>query len=391
MEAAGPERARAVGPRSRHDPRARRSRPLAASWSSLEPAGSGVRNATGRPRSAISIGSRDSSTSLKWRLAFWRSSRIPIERGMCYLSHMRIGAVDLGTNSTRLLVADVDRVGGVTEVVRRLAITRLGEGVDMHHELLPAAMSRVHAVLDGYAAEAAALGSERVLAVATSAVRDAANGSAFLADLGRRYGWETRLLDGEQEAETTFSGVTSDRSLETDTLMVDIGGGSTELLVGGPAGVSFATSLQLGCVRVTERYLATDPPTARELDAAAAHARSLLPPLSVATAIGVAGTITTLAAIDLGLEEYDPVRIHGHPISAHAVDDAIRSLSGMPLAARERVKGLEPARAPVIVGGLIVLREILDRYDLDVIEASERDILHGTAIAAADLDLKPPV
>ena len=310
---------------------------------------------------------------------------------MCYMSHMRIGAVDLGTNSTRLLVADVDRVGGVTEVVRRLAITRLGEGVDMHHELLPAAMSRVHAVLDGYAAEAAALGAERVLAVATSAVRDAANGSAFLADLGRRYGWETRLLDGEQEAETTFSGVTSDRSLETDTLMVDIGGGSTELLVGGPAGVSFATSLQLGCVRVTERYLATDPPTARELDAAAAHARSLLPPLSVATAIGVAGTITTLAAIDLGLEEYDPVRIHGHPISAHAVDDALRSLSGMPLAARERVKGLEPARAPVIVGGLIVLREILDRYDLDVIEASERDILHGTAIAAADLDLKPPV
>ena len=297
---------------------------------------------------------------------------------------MRVGAVDLGTNSTRLLVAGVEN-GCVTEIARRLAITRLGEGVDERHELLPAALARVHAVLDAYALEAAGLGAERVLAVATSAVRDASNGGDFLRGLGRRYGWQTRLLDGDEEAETMFRGVTSDRSLDSDTLMVDIGGGSTELLVGGPAGVSFSTSLQVGCVRLTERYLATDPPTVRELAAAGSHARALLPGLDARSVIGVAGTITTVAAIDLGLTEYDPARIHGHRISRSAVEHVFADLSALPLARREQVRGLEPARAPVIVGGLVVLREIMSGYELDEIEASERDILHGAALAAAAL------
>ena len=296
---------------------------------------------------------------------------------------MRVGAVDLGTNSTRLLVADVED-GRVSEVVRRLAITRLGEGVDESHDLLPAAIARVHAVLDGYAAEASTCGAERVLAVATSAVRDASNGLAFLEDMGDRYGWETRLLDGEQEAAMTFRGVTSDRTLEAETLMVDIGGGSTELLVGGSGGVSFATSLQAGCVRVTERFLESDPPTTAELDRAGAHVRALLPALEAERAIGVAGTITTVAAIDLGLIEYDADRIHGHRISRAAADRALAQLSRLPLADRERVPGLEPARAPVILGGLVVLREVMARYDLAEIEASERDILHGAALAAAE-------
>ena len=296
---------------------------------------------------------------------------------------MRVGAVDLGTNSTRLLVADVDGAA-VTEVVRRLAITRLGEGVDEAHELLPAAVARVHAVLDGYAREAADLGAEHVLAVATSAVRDASNGPAFLDGLESRYGWATRLLDGEQEAETTFLGVTSGRNaLEPDTLLVDIGGGSTELLVGGPGGVSFAVSLQAGCVRLTERFLASDPPVLQELEAAAAHVRMLLPALSADAAIGVAGTITTVAAIDLGLATYDPGRIHGHRITRAAVERVLADLAALPLAGREHVRGLEPARAPVIVGGLVVLREVMERYGLGEIEASERDILHGTALAAA--------
>ncbi len=296
---------------------------------------------------------------------------------------MRVGAVDLGTNSTRLLVADVED-GRVTEIVRRLAITRLGEGVDESHDLLPAAVARVHAVLDGYAAEAATLEAECVLVVATSAVRDASNGLAFLEGIGDRYGWETRLLDGEQEAAMTFRGVTSDRTLAAETLMVDIGGGSTELLVGGPGGVSFATSLQAGCVRVTERFLEGDPPTTGELDRAGAHVRSLLPALEVERAIGVAGTITTVAAIDLGLTEYDAVRIHGHRISRAAADRALLQLSRLPLAERERVPGLEPARAPVILGGLVVLREVMARYDLTEIEASERDILHGAVLSAAE-------
>ncbi len=296
---------------------------------------------------------------------------------------MRVAAVDLGTNSTRLLVADVEG-GQVSEVVRRLAITRLGEGVDVNHELLPAPIARVHAVLDGYAGEARALGAERVLATATSAVRDASNGRDFLAGLEERYGWTTRLLDGEQEAETTFRGVTSDRTLEGDTLMIDIGGGSTELLVGGPDGISFATSLQIGCVRLTERFLASDPPGAHEVEAAAAYVRTVLPALIVERAIGVAGTVTTVAAIDLGLDEYDPKRIHGHRISRSAADRALEHLGALPLAQRERVPGLEPARAPVIVGGLVVLREVMERYGLAEIEASERDILHGAALAAAE-------
>ena len=295
---------------------------------------------------------------------------------------MHVGAIDLGTNSTRLLVGDVAD-GRITEIVRLLAITRLGEGVAETHELRQSAIARVLAVLDGYAAEARALGAEHVLAVATSAVRDAANGPAFLAGLGERYGWETRLLDGEEEAATMFAGVTSDRALAPGTLLVDIGGGSTELLVGGPGGISFSTSLQAGCVRLTERFLATDPPADDELEAAAAHVRGLLPALAVESAIGVAGTITTVAAIDLGLETYDPARIHGHPIARGTVEAVLERLASLPLPGRERVPGLEPARAPVIVAGLVVLRETMERYGLDAIEASERDIIHGVALAAA--------
>jgi exopolyphosphatase/guanosine-5'-triphosphate,3'-diphosphate pyrophosphatase len=295
---------------------------------------------------------------------------------------MRVGAVDLGTNSTRILVADVED-GDVTEVVRRLAITRLGEGVDQSHQLLPAAVARVYAVLDGYAREATELGADHVLAVATSAVRDASNGHDFLRGLGSRYGWATRLLDGQEEAETTFRGVTSDRSLAAGTLLVDIGGGSTELLVGGPDGVAFATSLQAGCVRLTERFLASDPPTDGELEAAAGHIRTLLPTLAVESAIGVAGTVTTVAAIDLGLTAYDPVRIHRHRISRDAVDSVLAELAALRLAERERVPGLEPARAPVILGGLVVLRQVMAQYELTELEASERDILYGAALAAA--------
>ncbi len=296
----------------------------------------------------------------------------------------RVAAIDLGTNSTRLLVADVDD-GRVAEVTRLLAITRLGEGVDERRRLQAAPIARVHRALDGYRAEADALGAEQVLAVATSAVRDAANGADFLAGIESRYGFSTRLLDGREEAETTFSGITSERELEQETLVVDIGGGSTELLLGGPRGVTFATSLQAGCVRLTERFLGDDPPLPAQLEAAAAEIRSLLPPLDVTSAIGVAGTVTTVAAIDLGLTQHDAARIHGHRISARAVKRVLDELAALPLTAREQVAGLEPARAPVIVGGLVALHEVMRTYALPEIEASERDILHGAALAAARL------
>lgn len=313
---------------------------------------------------------------------------------------MRVGAIDLGTNSTRLLVADVaagaeDGHGNdgvvnhhearLAEVVRRLEITRLGERVDELGLLQPEPVARVHRVLDRYAAEAAALGTERMLAVATSAVRDAANGRELLEELEQRYGFATRLLDGREEAETTFRGVTSDRTLTRETLVVDIGGGSTELLVGGPAGVGFTTSLQAGGVRLTERFLHGDPPLPEELDAAAAHVRSLLPALAVDAAIGVAGTVTTVATIDLGLAEHDAGRIHGHRIGRAAVERVTAELAALPLAERRRVRGLEPARAPVILGGLVTLREVMDAYHLAELEVSERDLLHGAALLAFEL------
>jgi exopolyphosphatase/guanosine-5'-triphosphate,3'-diphosphate pyrophosphatase len=296
----------------------------------------------------------------------------------------RIGAIDLGTNSTRLLVADVDPDGRLVEIDRRLTITGLGRGVDGRGALADDAIGRVRACLDGYRAALDEHGVPHTLAVATSAVRDATNGRAFLDQLGRDYGLETRLLDGRQEAELTFRGITSDRVLDAETLVVDIGGGSTELLLGGPEGVSFSTSLQLGCVRMTERFLAADPPAVDDVERCAAAVRSLLPPLEADRAIGVAGTVTTAAALDLGLPSYDAEQIHGHRLGRASVAATLDRLAALTLRERERVVGLEPERAPVIVGGLTILREILLAYDLAAIEASERDILHGAALASAE-------
>jgi exopolyphosphatase/guanosine-5'-triphosphate,3'-diphosphate pyrophosphatase len=296
----------------------------------------------------------------------------------------RVAAVDLGTNSTRLLVADVDG-DRLDEVVRELTITRLGEGVDERRRLLPVPIARVRNCLATYRHELEELGATRTLAIATSAVRDAENGEAFLGEIEWSYGFITRLLAGDEEAALMCRGVTAGRPPLEDTLIVDIGGGSTELVLGANGGPRGSTSLDVGCVRLTERFLHSDPPSDGEMEAAAAQVRALLPPYEAGNAIGVAGTVTTLAALDLGLEEYDPERTHGHRISRDAVDRELARLASMPLAARLEVPALEPGRAPVIVAGLVVLREVLDAYGLDDVEASERDILHGAAFAAAEL------
>ena len=297
---------------------------------------------------------------------------------------MRVGAIDLGTNSTRLLIADVSD-GRVEEVVRRLTITRLGESVDQTGRLGDAAITRQWSCLDRYRRELTSLGAEHTLATATSAVRDSENGAAFLAALATRYGVATRLLTGIEEAELTFRGVTSGRELADGTLIVDIGGGSTELVLGGPRGVTFATSLQVGCVRLTERFLRSNQPALDELEACAACVRGLLPALEPTTAVGVAGTITTLAAIDLAQKTCDPAQIHGHRISRDAVDLELARLGTLSLNALRQVRGLDPARAPVIVAGVVILREIMDAYGLEAIEASEHDILQGAALTAAEL------
>jgi exopolyphosphatase/guanosine-5'-triphosphate,3'-diphosphate pyrophosphatase len=285
---------------------------------------------------------------------------------------VRVGAVDLGTNSTRLLIAEVED-GVVHELARGLRITRLGESVDTRRKLLPVAIARVRNVLSDYRRELGRLGAERTLAVATSAVRDADNGEAFLGEVEWSYGFATRLLSGDEEAELTYRGVASGRSLDPGTMIVDIGGGSTELILPDKH-----TSLDVGCVRLTERL-------GEDADAAGAFVRGLLPRLRVDAAIGVAGTVTTLASLDLGLVDHDPERVHGHVLTAAAVDEQLRRLASLPLEERRRLPGLEPERAPVIVAGAAILREVLLRYGLGSIEASEHDLLHGVALAAAEL------
>ena len=293
---------------------------------------------------------------------------------------MRVAAVDLGTNTTRLLVADVEH-GLVEEVVRREAITRLGESVDRRRILLPTAIARVRNALVDYRREAEALGARRVLAVGTSAVRDADNGEAFLGEVEWSYGFTTRMLDGGEEAELMLRGVASDLAIGTETLVVDIGGGSTELVTANGRTIAWAVSTDAGSVRLTERFLRSDPPAAEELEACAAHVRSLLPVLDVRAAIGVAGTVTSAATIALG----GACSVHRHRLSLASIESTLGLLASLELAERVQLPGLVPARAPVIVAGVVVLREILRQYALSEIEVSERDLLHGVALAAADL------
>jgi exopolyphosphatase/guanosine-5'-triphosphate,3'-diphosphate pyrophosphatase len=296
----------------------------------------------------------------------------------------RVAAVDLGTNSTRLLVADVEN-GRLDEVSRQLTITRLGEDVDKRRILLPVAVARVRNCLADYRRELESLGAERTLCIATSSVRDAENGEAFLGEIEWSYGFTTRLLSGDEEAAMMLHGVTAGRPPLDDVLVVDIGGGSTELVHAGDGTVRFATSLDVGCVRITERFLSSDPPSRPELAAASAYVRSLLPGLEASAAIGVAGTITTLATLDLGDDEYDPERTHGHRIPLASVEEQLERLAALTTEERLAVPGIEPGRAPVIVAGIVVLREVLTAYGLEEIEVSERDVLHGAAFAAAEL------
>jgi exopolyphosphatase / guanosine-5'-triphosphate,3'-diphosphate pyrophosphatase len=291
---------------------------------------------------------------------------------------VRVAAVDLGTNTTRLLVADVDD-GRIDEVHRETHITRLGEGVDARKRLLPVPIARVRNVLADYRRTLERLGAERTLAVATSAVRDAENGEAFLGEIEWSYGFATRLVSGDDEALLTRRGVQP----AAGTLVVDIGGGSTELIVD-----DFHASLDLGSVRYTERYMHTDPPGSAELDACAAAVRSVLEervPVRADAAIGVAGTVTTLAALDLGLDTYDRERVHGHRLSLKAAQHQLARLAALPLAERREVPALDPERATVIVAGAVILTETLLFFGLDAIEVSEHDILDGIALAAAEL------
>lgn len=304
-------------------------------------------------------------------------------------SPRRIAVIDIGSNSTRLLVADV-LAGRVTEVERRSRVTRLGRGVDLSGQLSVEAIEAACEAIADYVSIHQEAGAEIVEAIATSAVRDASNGSAFIAELRERFALSARTLGGEEEAELTYLGTSSEQPPSEPTLVVDIGGGSTEMIVGTGAEIGFHTSLQAGVVRYTERHIPSDPPGAAELEALARDARGLIEPavaghpdVKPLRGIAVAGTPTSLAAIEMGLEPYDPKRVHGHVLTLPSIQRMLSQLASAPLAQRVEIPGMHPDRAPTIVAGVVILIETMRAFDLEEIAVSEHDILYGTAIAAA--------
>jgi len=301
---------------------------------------------------------------------------------------LNLAVVDIGSNSTRLLIADRDG-DRINELVRRSEVTRLGAGVDADGRLRQDAMERVFHTLDGYRAEIDAHGVERGVAVLTSAVRDSANGQEFAETVRERYGLEPHVLSGDDEARLTYLGATSERDPadRTPTLELDIGGGSTELVIGHGHEVVFHVSTQAGVVRQTERHIHHDPPTEAEMDELAEDVRGILAAAvpadrreAVAHAIGVAGTATSLAAIAQELDPYDADKVHGYLLSAAECEAILGRLSKMTLEERRHVPGLHPGRAPTIVAGTIIFREVLALFGLDQIEISEHDILRGAAL-----------
>jgi exopolyphosphatase / guanosine-5'-triphosphate,3'-diphosphate pyrophosphatase len=302
---------------------------------------------------------------------------------------MRVGAVDIGTNSTRLLVADVDQDATISEVRRDLVITRLGQGVDATATLADEAVDRTMRALARFHQSALADATERVIATATSAVRDSRDGSGFLATVRDRYRFETRLLSGDEEAELTFRGVMSGRAAPSGRLaIIDVGGGSTEVTIGEHVPLH-AVSVNAGCVRATERWLGGGVVDGDTVVQAGRALRALFAEqvpaswLPVTGAIAVAGTATTLAALDLDLGRYDPQRIHGHVVPRSVLDAQLRRLAPMTLQQRRAVHGIEHGRAGVIVGGILVLATVMDQLGVDRVEVSERDLLHGVALLAA--------
>jgi exopolyphosphatase/guanosine-5'-triphosphate,3'-diphosphate pyrophosphatase len=304
---------------------------------------------------------------------------------------MRIAAIDIGSNSTRLLLADVTD-GTVAELARESIVTRLGDGVDRSARLADDAIARTFAALEEYAGRIERAGCERVGGVATSAVREATDGRQFAAAVGTRLGIAIDVIGGDREAELTFLGASSGDALggAGRELVIDIGGGSTELIVGADGRLQFHVSTRLGAVRQSERWLASDPPTPAELNGLLEEAgqivREAVPDEfrgGVERAIAVAGTPTVLAAVDQALEPFDPWKVHGHPIAAQTAEWLLAKLAALPLEQRRRVRGLHPDRAPTIVAGAAILVAAMRAFRVDQVVVSEHDILYGLALALA--------
>jgi exopolyphosphatase / guanosine-5'-triphosphate,3'-diphosphate pyrophosphatase len=287
-----------------------------------------------------------------------------------------VAVIDIGTNTTRLLVAEVED-GEVVELERRTIITSLGRGVDATGRLADDAMDRVAEAIAVYREVIDRLGAEKVVAVATSAMRDSENGPQFHDYLEEKYGVDARTISGDEEARLTFLGATAGRNDDRETVVIDIGGGSTEYVV-GRAGhdPGFHTSTQMGSVRFTERFLDSDPPAQNELQELAEAVRRTVPHVRADHAIAVAGTATSMAAID-GAEE-----VHGYHLSLASCERVAAKLAGLTVEQRREVKGLHPDRAPTIVAGAVILTESVRWLDLSEVEVSGRDLLHGAVLMA---------
>jgi exopolyphosphatase/guanosine-5'-triphosphate,3'-diphosphate pyrophosphatase len=304
---------------------------------------------------------------------------------------LRVAVVDIGTNSTRLLVADVSPAGAVTQLRRESTVTRLGEGVDASGRLADAPMQRVFATLGRYRELIDELGATATTAVLTSAVRDAANGAAFTAAVRDGFGLDARTIGGDEEAALTFAGATSERPRDgRELVVVDIGGGSTEFVTGRDGEVDFHVSTQSGVVRQTERHLPDDPPAPAHLQALAAEVQQIFQAAVAAelrervqAAIAVAGTATSCAAMELELEPYDPERVHGHVLELGTLEEQLARLAQMTNDERRAQPGLHPDRAPTIVAGVAMLIEALRAFGLEEVEVSEHDILRGAALHLA--------
>jgi exopolyphosphatase / guanosine-5'-triphosphate,3'-diphosphate pyrophosphatase len=300
----------------------------------------------------------------------------------------KVAAIDIGTNSVLLVIAAAE-AAGLRPLLERATITRMGEGVDKTRRLAPAAVERNLDCLRAYAEDLRAHGRPRLDVVGTSALRDAEGARAFLDEAERILGVRPRVIAGDEEARLTFRGAVSGLALSGTLLVFDIGGGSTELIVGDAAGSAppkSRVSLDIGSVRLFERHVQSDPPLAQELaqvEAQIARELAAAPPLSevgagqAITLVGVAGTVTTLKALELGLEPYDGARVHGAVLTLSAVEELCAKLASLPLAERQKLPGLEPKRADVIVVGALIVRDVLRRAGALQTVVSDRGVRFG--------------
>jgi exopolyphosphatase/guanosine-5'-triphosphate,3'-diphosphate pyrophosphatase len=311
---------------------------------------------------------------------------------------MRVGAIDIGTNTVLLLIADA-MGGSLVAVEEHATITRLGEGVDRTRALLPEAIARTNACLAKYGQIARAAKVERLDVVGTSAMRDARGGDAVRAHVREVFGVEARVISGDEEAKLTFAGALSGMAIDSRAQVVfDIGGGSTEVVAGSvddhgrPIAISFAHSFDVGSVRLTERHVKSDPPSPADLDALTNDARKAFAPLrsnaslnptAAREPIGIAGTLTTLAAVSLRLNPYDGARVHGHRMTTSELRSVVSDLARLPLAMRRELPGLEPKRADVIVAGGIIAIEFLDAIGAEAVRISDRGVRWGLAALLA--------